>query len=59
MQLTRPISGHVFRFERKRGPVWYAKHRLPDGTGAETDRAGREYHRLAPIALAPRDSVRS
>jgi len=27
----QPISGHVFRVERKRGPVWYAKYRLPDG----------------------------
>ena len=26
-----PSSGHVFRVERKRGPVWYAKFRLPDG----------------------------
>ena len=26
-----PISGHVFRLERVRGPVWYAKYRLPDG----------------------------
>jgi integrase len=24
-------TGHVFRLERKRGPVWYAKYRLPDG----------------------------
>jgi len=24
-------TGHVFRVERKRGPVWYAKYRLPDG----------------------------
>ncbi len=24
-------SGHVFRVERMRGPVWYAKYRLPDG----------------------------
>jgi len=24
-------SGHVFRKERKRGPAWYAKYRLPDG----------------------------
>ena len=24
-------SGHVFRAERQRGPVWYAKYRLPDG----------------------------
>lgn len=26
-----PPSGHVFRVERVRGPVWYAKYRLPDG----------------------------
>ena len=24
-------SGHAFRVERKRGPVWYAKYRLPSG----------------------------
>jgi integrase len=24
-------SGHVLRVERKRGPVWYAKYRLPNG----------------------------
>ena len=30
-QRTRPVSGHVFRVERKRGPQWYAKYRLPDG----------------------------
>jgi len=28
---VHPPSGHVFRVERKRGPVWYAKFRLPDG----------------------------
>jgi integrase len=27
----RPPSGHVYRVERDRGPVWYAKYRLPDG----------------------------
>jgi hypothetical protein len=27
----QPISGYVFRVERTRGPVWYAKYRLPDG----------------------------
>ena len=27
----RSPSGHVFRLERARGPVWYAKYRLPDG----------------------------
>jgi integrase len=33
-QLLQPLqspSGHVFRVERKRGPAWYAKYRLPDG----------------------------
>ena len=24
-------SGHVFRVDRRRGPQWYAKYRLPDG----------------------------
>jgi Phage integrase, N-terminal SAM-like domain len=27
----RPPTGHVFRVERTRGPVWYMKYRLPDG----------------------------
>ena len=27
----RPVSGHVYREEGKRRPVWYAKYRLPDG----------------------------
>jgi integrase len=26
-----PISGHVFRYEGRRRPVWRAKYRLPDG----------------------------
>jgi hypothetical protein len=25
------ISGHVFRVDRARGAVWFAKYRLPDG----------------------------
>ncbi|MGH2850675.1 MAG: tyrosine-type recombinase/integrase [Solirubrobacteraceae bacterium] len=29
--MIQPPSGHVFRVERQRGPVWYAKYRLPDG----------------------------
>jgi integrase len=29
--LVRPPSGHVFRVDRARGPVWYAKYRLPGG----------------------------
>ena len=31
MTSMKPPSGHVFRVERARGPVWYAKYRLPDG----------------------------
>ena len=27
----RPISGHVLKRQGKRGAVWYAKYRLPDG----------------------------
>jgi len=27
----RAPSGHVYRVDRKRGAVWYAKYRLPDG----------------------------
>lgn len=29
--IVRPVSGHVFRVDGKRGPRWYAKYRLPDG----------------------------
>jgi integrase len=29
--VLREPTGHVFRVERKRGPVWFAKYRLPDG----------------------------
>ncbi|MGH2902738.1 MAG: tyrosine-type recombinase/integrase [Solirubrobacteraceae bacterium] len=28
---VQPTSGHVFCVERKRGAVWYAKYRLPNG----------------------------
>jgi len=28
---ARVPTGHVFRVDRRRGPVWYAKYRLPDG----------------------------
>ena len=27
----QPPTGHVFWVERARGPVWYAKYRLPNG----------------------------
>jgi integrase len=30
VQAQRP-TGHVYRVDRKREPVWYAKYRLPDG----------------------------
>ena len=32
--MTAPVripTGHVYRVGRVRGPVWYAKYRLPDG----------------------------
>jgi integrase len=29
--VSLPISGHVFRVERAKGPQWYVKYRLPDG----------------------------
>ena len=29
--MLQPPSGHVFRVARVRGPVWFAKYRLPDG----------------------------
>jgi hypothetical protein len=32
------VSGHVFRMERARGPVWYAKYRLPSGSGVKAER---------------------
>jgi len=31
MDALAPVSGHVFRLERKRGRQWYVKYRLPDG----------------------------
>jgi integrase len=31
MLVATPPSGHVYRRDRERGPVWYAKYRLPDG----------------------------
>jgi len=31
VQAPRPPSGHVYRVDRTRGDVWYAKYRLPDG----------------------------
>ena len=31
MSQSEQVSGHVFRREGARGPVWYAKYRLADG----------------------------
>ncbi len=31
VRLPAKPTGFVFLRERKRGPVWYAKYRLPDG----------------------------
>lgn len=31
MPAVQQPTGHVFRLDRVRGPVWYAKYRLPDG----------------------------
>src|SRR4051794_10317770 len=28
---TRSVSGHVYRYDGKRGSVWRVKYRLPDG----------------------------
>jgi integrase len=30
-QRNAPVSGHVRRYDGKRGATWYAKYRLPDG----------------------------
>jgi integrase len=59
---SNPPSGHVFRVQRARGPVWYMKYRLPDGRQVQkklgpawTDRgrpaAGYYTKRLAGDAL--------
>ncbi|HZL64218.1 MAG TPA: site-specific integrase [Thermoleophilia bacterium] len=31
LRAPQPISGHVFRRQGARRPIWYAKYRLPDG----------------------------
>lgn len=46
----RPISGHVYRFEGARGPVWRAKYRLPDG---------RQIHRTIGPAWTERGRPRA
>jgi hypothetical protein len=39
------VSGHVFRHEGKRRPVWRAKYRLPDGRQVQKRSACTEYLR--------------
>jgi integrase len=48
-QGIRPVSGHVFRVERKRGPQWYVKYRLPSGTQVQK-RLGPEWPDTGPPA---------
>jgi integrase len=45
-----PISGHVYRYEGRRGPVWRAKYRLPDG---------RQVHRTIGPAWTERGRPRA
>jgi hypothetical protein len=53
----RPPTGHVFRIDRSRGPVWYAKYRLPDGRqvqkkiGPAGTAAGGQRMATSPSAL--------
>ena len=52
MRPDRAISGHVFRVEGKRRPVWRAKYRLPDGPpGPAHDREGVDRARPAARAV--------
>lgn len=48
--LGRPVSGHVFRVERARGPAWYAKYRLPDGRQVQKKLGPAWTHRGRPAA---------
>ena len=43
-------TGHVFRREGKRGPVWYAKYRLPDGRQCQRRIGPAWAHRGRPAA---------
>ena len=41
-QRNRTVSGHIYRQQRKKGPVWYWKARLPEG-GEERKAIGPEW----------------
>lgn len=43
MSALQQPSGHVFRVDRSRGPVWYAKYRLPNGRQVQK-KIGRAWH---------------
>jgi integrase len=45
-----PVSGHVFRVDRRRGPVWYAKYRLADGRQVQRRVGPAWTHRGRPAA---------
>jgi integrase len=50
MGSTRVPTGHVFRVERARGPVWYAKYRLPDGRQVQKKLGPAWTERGRPVA---------
>src|SRR3954471_4029597 len=50
MAAMQEISGHVYRYEGARGPVWRAKYRLPDG---------RQVHRTIGPAWTDRGRPRA
>ena len=46
-RLAGTVSGHLYRAERKRGPQWYMKYRLPDGR--------QEQRRIGPVWTSKRE----
>jgi len=44
---AKTVSGHVYRAERKRGPQWYMKYRLPSGRQVQ--------RRIGPVWTSKRD----
>ena len=46
-QAAGAVSGHVYRVERKRGPQWYMKYRLPDGRQVQ--------QRIGPVWTSKRE----
>jgi hypothetical protein len=51
---ARSVSGHVYVEQRKKGPVWYWKLRLPDG-GEERKAIGPEWTgRIQVVVATPR-----